>query len=217
MAWALHRPRLHGLSAAGDTAVPVATTRVRPTIIGRPSGLGLVGLSAILTATWGGIVPFVGPEFGFRATADGSWHWSLAHALLYVAPGAVGVVAGLLILSGMLRDGRGLTGLAGLALFACGAWFVMGPAVWPIFYAGPVFSRATSDTAAFVNQVGYNLGPGVLLATFAGMALKALMPDRLPAERVERVQRLTTPEPAVEISPPTPPTASADESAESVH
>jgi hypothetical protein len=87
----------------------------------------------------------------------------------------------------------------------------MGPAVWPIFYSGPVFSRATSDTAAFVNQVGYNLGPGVLLATFAGMALKTLMPDRLPAERVERVQRLTTPVSAAEPAPP------VEESAESVH
>jgi hypothetical protein len=169
---------------------------------------------AILTAAWGGIVPFIGPEFGYRANAEGSWHWSLAHALLHVAPGAVGVVAGLLILSGMLRDRRGLTGLAGLTLLACGAWFVMGPAVWPIFYSGPVFSRATRDTAAFVNQVGYNLGPGVLLATFAGMALKTLMPDRLPAERVERVQRLTTPEPALDPSPPASPST---ESAESVH
>ncbi len=39
----------------------------------RSFGLGLVGTLAVLTAAWGGIVPYIGPVFGYSGDGSGSW------------------------------------------------------------------------------------------------------------------------------------------------
>jgi hypothetical protein len=62
-------------------------------------------------------------------------------------------------------------GLAALVVVACGAWFALGPAVWPIFSSSAVFSSATGALTRFLNYVGYNLGPGLLLTALGAMAL----------------------------------------------
>ncbi|MGH9063202.1 MAG: hypothetical protein ACRD0L_04380 [Acidimicrobiales bacterium] len=173
-------------------AVPVAPATERAAVVGtkrssrvrmRPVGLGFIGLLAVVDGAWGGIVPYVGPLFGYRSNGSGAWTWTLAHALLYLVPGAVAVAAGLFLLGLMPRAGIGRgrlgAGTAGLVLLACGAWFVVGPAVWPVFYAfPPVFGSTGSHLAAFVNQIGYNLGPGLILAALAGMAMKATRRER---------------------------------------
>jgi hypothetical protein len=189
MAWALHSPHLRRRTdrpERSESTTPAAGTEGtdlrRPIVLTKPTGLALVGLIALLTAAWGGIVPYVGPVFGYKSNGDGAWQWSLMHSLLYLAPGAVGVWATLVVFGGLARAGRPagriLVGLGGLILFACGAWFVVGPAVWPIFYSSLVFTPATSSLTSFADQVGYNLGPGVVLAAAGGMALKAALPDR---------------------------------------
>jgi hypothetical protein len=136
----------------------------------------------VLLAAWGGVVPFVGPAFGYNSNGSPSWHWSFLHAMLYVVPGAVGVVAGLLVLTRARAAGaaaRGALGFAGLLLIASGAWFVVGPAAWPALGgAGAVFDPVAKSSADFVNQVGYNLGVGVLLAALGGMAMKASTGER---------------------------------------
>jgi hypothetical protein len=62
--------------------------------------LGVAGLLLVVLGAWGGIVPFIGPTFGFSADGKGSWHWELTHALLSLAPGAAALLAGLLIMTG---------------------------------------------------------------------------------------------------------------------
>src|SRR5580698_7552627 len=57
--------------------------------------LTLVGLVAVLVSAWGALVPFLGPAIGFGADGSDSWHWNLAHSLLGLVPGAVGIVVGL--------------------------------------------------------------------------------------------------------------------------
>ena len=47
---------------------------------------------------WGGIIPYVGPAFGYSADGTGAWHWDLAHTVLALVPGAIGVIVGILIL-----------------------------------------------------------------------------------------------------------------------
>ena len=47
----------------------------------------------------GGIVPYIGPLFHFDADRSGSWHWNLAHAVLALAPGAIGVLLGLFVVA----------------------------------------------------------------------------------------------------------------------
>jgi hypothetical protein len=142
----------------------------------RPLGAGGVALFAALIAAWGGIAAFVGPEFGYQPTSSQSWSWTTPNWLLHLVPGAVGVGAGLLMLA--LMAGRGAwrrsgLGLAGLATLAAGAWFVIGPAAWPLFESSSPYAPAASANMSFLNQLGANLGPGILLAILAGMALKA--------------------------------------------
>lgn len=137
-------------------------------------GLGLLGLLIVLLGAWGGIVPYIGPRFGYRASGSGSFHWTTTHSLLYLAPGAVAVAWGLIILATLAASGgRGLPVvkvLAALGVIACGAWFVLGPVVWPIFSSAVVFAPAT-PLVRFVNEVGYNLGPGLLLAILGTVLL----------------------------------------------
>ncbi len=99
-------------------------------------GLGAIAVLTILVSAWGGIVPYVGPLFGYTIDGGGAWHWSLAHSLLSLAPGALGVVLGFMILAETrgLEIGRGRFSLAsaGVLIALCGAWFVVGPTAWPL-------------------------------------------------------------------------------------
>jgi hypothetical protein len=146
----------------------------RRVVAPRPVGLGFLSLLIILVGAWGGIVAFVGPMFGYRAGRSGSFAMTAPHVFLYLVPGAVAVAFGLVLLGSAIdRVGRfGLVkGLAALIVVACGAWFVLGPAVWPIFSSSPIFSSATGALTRFLNYVGYNLGPGLLLTAFGAIAL----------------------------------------------
>lgn len=150
----------------------------RTVFVNRPRGLALIGLLTVLDGAWGAIVPFIGPLFGFRSHGQDAWQWSSLHGILYLAPGAVAVLFGLIILARARSVTRGSVGFAGLVVAACGAWFVVGPALWPTFGTGPVFTPAATAMDNFIHQVGYNLGVGVILAILGGMALKALARDR---------------------------------------
>jgi hypothetical protein len=172
MTWAIDQPRpRHGIrrpsAVMTDTGVRAAA---------RPIGASGVGVLTALAAAWGGISAFVGPEFGYQPTARQSWLWSTPNWLLHLVPGAVGLFAGLLILGLSPASGAGRrSGLtfAALLAMASGAWFVIGPAVWPLFESSSPYMSGVSDSTGFVNQSGANLGPGLVLALLAGMALKA--------------------------------------------
>lgn len=136
-------------------------------------GLGLLGLLIVLIGGWGGIIPYIGPRFGYRANGPASFHWTTVHTLLYLLPGAVAVGWGLVILLILAVGGRGLgfvKAIAAMGVIACGAWFVLGPEVWPIFSSAVVFAPA-DPLVRFVNQVGYNFGPGLLLTILGTIVL----------------------------------------------
>jgi hypothetical protein len=143
----------------------------------RPLGAAGVGLISALLGAWGALCVFIGPYFGYRPTSATTWQWTTNNWLLHLLPGAVAVAAGLMImtLSPVRRAGgiRSGLGLAALLLAASGAWFVIGPAWWPTFQSSPAYATGTGAWTSFWNQLGANLGPGVLLAFFGGMALKA--------------------------------------------
>jgi hypothetical protein len=170
MTFAIGHPRRHhwwSRSEAAPGRVPATA---------RPLAVGGIGVLAVLLAAWGGIAAFVGPEFGYQPTSSQSWSWTTPNWLLHLVPGAVGVAAGMVMLALVAGRGswrrRGL-GLAGLAMLAAGAWFVTGPAAWPLFESSQPYASAASTNMGFLNQLGANLGPGILLAVLAGMALKA--------------------------------------------
>lgn len=161
------------LDATSAGAAAGSGVRRRLVVEGHVTRMGLAGICTILLGAWGGIVPFAGPAFGYHSTNVGSWEWNLQNALLYVVPGAVAIFAGLVMLgivpSVRLGLGRLTAGVAGVLAMACGAWFVVGPVAWPTVHTGVVFQTA-APLARFANEVGYNLGVGVLLVLFGGMA-----------------------------------------------
>lgn len=171
MTWTASHP---GLRESGRRTRALTTA---PATIHWPRGLAVIGLAALLVSAWGGVVAYVGPTFDFGADGTPAWTWSLTHSLLYLAPGGVGVVASLAVIS-RSRGGATLTRLSlaflGLVLVACGAWFVVGPYAWPIL-EGPttLFSPTSSALTMFTRLVGHNLGVGVVLAALGGMVMKA--------------------------------------------
>ncbi len=152
---------------------PVVTTdktsarshaRVR---LGR-AGVALAGLVAVLAAAWGGVVPYVGPLFGYSADGSNAWHWSLPHAVLALVPGVVGVLLGLLIVaeSRGIGVGKGRVSLAtaGTLLMVCGAWFAIGPLAWPVvFSSSSGYFVASSHLGLLEDEVGYSIGTGMIL------------------------------------------------------
>jgi hypothetical protein len=130
-------------------------------------GLGTAGVVAVLAAAWGGVVPYVGPLFGFSADGAGSWHWSLAHSLLFLVPGAVGVLLGLFVIaeSRGVTVGKGRLSLAtaGTLLILCGAWFAIGTYAWPVLnHSGTYFASAT-HMRSLTYELGYSVGVGLVL------------------------------------------------------
>jgi len=176
---------IHGGSRVTRGGAPVAAT------VGRwPRGLAAIGLLSLLVSAWGAIVPFLGPAIGYHADNTSAWEWTSQHAWLYLLPGVVGAVVSLAVV-GRSRRGRWAArvslAILGLALAACGAWFVLGPAAWPLVGSGAVYSADQSASSYFTATVGYNLGVGLVLVLFAGMVLKASVGEREVLWREEPV------------------------------
>jgi hypothetical protein len=133
-----------------------------------------VGLVALIVSAWGGIVPYVGPAFGFSADGFGSWHWNLAHAVLALIPGAIGCLFALSLMgrtaAGATMRRVGLTG-GGLLAVASGAWFVIGPLAWPVLVNGGHYFLSASPLRELEYQVGYALGPGLIVAACGAFAI----------------------------------------------
>ncbi len=131
-------------------------------------GIGSVGLLLVLVSAWGGIIPFVGPAFGYSADGSGSWHWSLTHAVMALVPAAVAFVIGLMVLESSrgLVGGRGRLSLAGagLIVLACGAWFAIGPWAWPVVDNTSRYFAEASSLRSLAYVVGYAVGPGIIIA-----------------------------------------------------
>jgi hypothetical protein len=139
------------------------TMRVR---LGR-IGLGTAGVVAVLASAWGGIVPYVGPLFGFSADGAGSWHWSLAHTVLFLVPGAVGVLLGMFVIaeSRGVTVGKGRLSLAtaGALLILCGAWFAIGSYAWPVLNHSGTYFASASAKRFLTYELGYSVGVGLVL------------------------------------------------------
>ncbi len=167
MTVAIGHPGAHTRRSTGGEAVARWHTR--------SFRLFTAGLVALVAAAWGGIVPFVGPVFGFSGDGTGSWYWDLGHALLALVPGAAGCLAALAIMGSSLttRKTFGYTmglSLAGLLAIASGAWFVIGPFAWPVLYSTTGYFAFASPLRELAYVVGYSLGPGLILAAAGGMA-----------------------------------------------
>ncbi|MGH9072159.1 MAG: hypothetical protein ACRDX8_13585, partial [Acidimicrobiales bacterium] len=126
-----NRPVVNGDWSGGSpgSSASRSTSRSTPRGGGRAGassargGLVFVGFLALLAGAWGGIVPYLGPSFGYRIVIGApSFTWTLEHALLYFAPGVVAILAALSLM-GLSKSGFSV-GTSGLLLVACGAWLV---------------------------------------------------------------------------------------------
>lgn len=135
--------------------------------------LTTVGLISVVTAAWGGIIPYVGPIFGFSADGTSSWTWNLSHAVLALIPGAVALVMGFTLLTPVRTVGLRRAGLAtaGMIMLACGAWFVIGPVAWPVLTNSPAYFVSASPLMNLAHQIGSSFGPGVILAGCGAYAI----------------------------------------------
>lgn len=165
-------------------------------------GLGTAGVVAVLVAAWGGIVPYVGPLFGFSADGAGSWHWSLAHTLLFLVPGAVGVLLGLFVVaeSRGVTVGKGRLSLAaaGALLILCGAWFAIGSYAWPVLNNSGTYFASASHMRVLTYELGYSVGVGLVLvmcgAFVAGWASRHSPKSAVVAESPPAGQAVPEPE-----------------------
>jgi hypothetical protein len=147
-----------------------------------------MALLVALLGAWAAIVAFVGPEFGYRATETASWQWTTRNWLLHLTPGAMAFVAGVLAAS-MSRaaapSSRGVVRLCALVMVVAGGWLVIGPALWPVFESGRPYPSGTSAGMAFANQVGANLGPGLLIVALGAMILESVGGMRSIGQTIE--------------------------------
>jgi hypothetical protein len=161
-----------------DVFIPVASI-----------GLILGGFVALLISAWAGIVPFVGPAFGFSADGTTSWTWNELHALGAVVPGAVGIIACVAVLVSARRpmglQSAGSLATAGFVLFLCGAWLAVVPVVWPVLVGSYFHIASPSMTLAY--WMGYSSGPGVLLAGFGGLFMGRAGQESLTSRQLTTV------------------------------
>jgi hypothetical protein len=159
-----------GLSSGGSYGKQVPMSGLPP------AGLSIVGLLTALLGAWAGLSVLLGPSFGWSPDGSPSWHWSLIHAALHVAPGGAALIAGVAMVAIVPKAARGAgrsgAALAGLLAILAGAWLVVGPSEWPVLKSTQqmVFAPA-APLRSFTYVVGANLGPGLLLAVTGAFAL----------------------------------------------
>ena len=155
---------------------PTASTPAASSSVGseRQPMAVLEGLAVVLISLWGAGVAYAGPTFHFGPADAAAWQWTTPHAVLNLLPGLGGMAAGLMMTLSRRGGGLVLNRAAGLTALASGAWFILGRAIYPIFYgaAAPSYTAAShSPLANFATVLGYGLGVGILLAAFGGVFL----------------------------------------------
>jgi hypothetical protein len=162
----------HPRTSSGWHRAPAIRARIY-----HPSAVVLMAVSAVLLGAWAAIVGFVGPAFDYDATGATTWEWTRTNWLLHLLPGAIVVLAGLIVIMLARAAGpgsRGMIRLCSFAMIAAGAWLVVGPALAPMFKWGQPYGPTSDATTSFTYQIGANLGPGLLIVALGAMILESV-------------------------------------------
>ncbi len=151
---------------------------------GIPRTRGAVsGLLMILLGAWGGLIPFIGPYFKFAFTPDKAWAYTSGRLYLSVIPGAVTLLAGLVIL---FTRSRTVGVLCGLLAALSGAWFIAGYGVVQVLLKSTTISPGTPigtlahpggitslaySPRMFAEQLGFFTGLGIVIIFIAAIAI----------------------------------------------
>jgi len=160
------------------------------------------GLLIILLGAWGALIPFVGPYFDYSFGSNTTWHYTADRLWLDILPGALAVLAGVMLL---LAATRAAGILAGWLAIVAGGWFVVGPSVSLTWQsgAGPIGRPLYGSTRQMLELVGYFYGLGALIVALAAFAIGRF------ASRPALADEAATAGPARQAAPAPPATARA--------
>jgi hypothetical protein len=128
------------------------------------------GFLLVILGIWGGIIPFIGPSFGYAFGNHVTWYYTADRLYLDILPGVAVIVGGLIL----LRAGNRAAGVLGSWLaIAGGAWFVVGPSISRLWEhgAGPIGPPLFGPTRQMLELVGYFYGLGALIVAVGAFAL----------------------------------------------
>jgi hypothetical protein len=124
----------------------------------------------VVLGVWGGLIPFVGPYFGYAFGSHATWHFTTNRLWLDVLPGAAVLVGGLML----MWSGHRLSGtVASWLAMTGGAWFAVGPAVSRLWEhgGGPIGLPLFGHTRQTFELIGYFYGLGIVVVGLAAFAL----------------------------------------------
>jgi hypothetical protein len=177
----------------------------------------LSGVLLVLLGAWGGLIPFIGPNFHYAYTPDTAWSYTSGRLVLEVLPGAAALLGGLVLLASRVRP---VAMLGGWLAVLSGAWFAVGGIVSVLWTTGGGTAAGTpvGGTAARVaEQIGFFTGLGVVIVLLAALALGRLavvgVRDSRIAAREREVPAEEVPAPAAAGSPVTAGAGSASPAA----
>ncbi|MDE3131717.1 MAG: hypothetical protein KGL16_11245 [Acidobacteriota bacterium] len=174
--------------------------------ISRKTG-ALSGFLLVVLGLWGGMIPFVGPYFGYAFGSHATWHFTTNRLWLDVLPGAAVLVGGvMLIWSGHRVIGTAASWLA----MAGGAWFAVGPAVSRLWEhgGGPIGVPLFGHTRQTFELIGYFYGLGIVVVGLAAFALGRFVTRQalVPAPPADEPPATDSPPATEEPSEPAQPT-----------
>jgi hypothetical protein len=137
--------------------------------ISRKTG-AMTGFMLIVLGLWGGLIPLIGPYFGYAFGSHATWDLTMNRFWLDVLPGAAVVLGGLMLIwsghrmSGTVASWMAMTG---------GAWFAVGPAVSRLWEhgPGPIGVPLFGHTRQTFELIGYFYGLGIVVMGLAAFAL----------------------------------------------
>jgi hypothetical protein len=169
--------------------------------ISRKTG-AMTGFILIVLGLWGGLVPLIGPYFGYAFGSHATWDLTMNRFWLDVLPGAAVIIGGLML----IWSGHRLSGtVASWMAMAGGAWFAVGPAFSRLWEhgAGPIGVPLFGHTRQTFELIGYFYGLGIVVMGLAAFALgrfvsrPALVEEPMVAYEMATEPMVAQPEPVV--------------------
>jgi hypothetical protein len=152
----------------------------------------MTGFILIVLGLWGGLIPLIGPYFGYAFGSHATWDLTMNRFWLDVLPGAAVVVGGLML----IWSGHRLSGtVASWMAMAGGAWFAVGPAFSRLWEhgPGPIGVPLFGHTRQTFELIGYFYGLGIVVMGLAAFALGRFVSRPALVEE----PTVTQPDPAV--------------------
>jgi hypothetical protein len=157
------------MTTAGGHMSHHTTSRVQPVV--PMTRRVITGGLLVLLGLWGGLVPFLGPRFGYAYTPDTAWMWTWGRLWLEILP-AVGAILGGLGIAFATSRAAGLA--AGWLAAAAGAWFVLGPTLSALWTGGPSDAGqpvGATTVTRLVQEIGFFSGLGVVILFLGAVAV----------------------------------------------